>query len=310
MTCDSVLFSLLLIANYRYKNTSCDIRLYILHMPVVVSFIIPCFNHGKYLGRCLRSIEALKTISYEILIINDGSTDENTQAILKKLTNDGYNVIQQVNAGPGAARNNGISKASGKYIVSLDADDMIRPEYVIRACDILDQYDDVCAVYANYQQFGGKDTIIRYESYSVQKLMLSNTVGSCVIFRKVAWQRVGGYDETLRQELGWEDWDLWLNFAYHGFRFYHLNIVGYDYQYHEHSRERMFLSDKKKVNKIISRFEEKYKGFYAPGAIHDSLLHQIKNHPPGMFLKIFIAVFFPSYYKKLVEKGRIRKYII
>lgn len=279
-------------------------------MSAVFSFIIPCFNHGKYLDRCLSSIANIKDIPYEILIVDDGSTEEATIVTLKRLADSGYQVIHQENSGPGAARNNGISKAKGEYIVPLDADDMIRTAYVSQAYELLRQHENIHAVYANYQQFGERNDIMQHAPYSLQHLLLTNNIGACVIFRKSCWQQVGGYDETLRNGLGWEDWDLWLNFAYHGFVFQHLDIIGYDYQYHNQSRERMFLSDKVKVNKIITRFEEKYKGFYAPGVIHQNLLHQLKVHPAGMFLKIFLAAFIPSVYQKLVKKGKIRKYLV
>jgi glycosyltransferase involved in cell wall biosynthesis len=273
------------------------------------SIVIPCYNHGAYLRRTISSIEAITGVLYEIIIVDDGSTDGATITELKQLEQEGYHILIQQNAGPGAARNNAIRHARGKYIVPLDADDKLRPEYIYKAKEVFEQEKNVQVVYADFQRFGGNTEINKYKEYNLQDLLLTNSIGACVIYWKSIWEVAGGYDEELKKGYSWEDWDLWLNFAYHHFNFKYLNMIGYDYYYQEDSRERLFLKNKQKVNRITSRFEDKYPGFYTPAAIHENLLHQIRVSPTGMIMKILIATFAPNHYQKLVVKGKIRKYI-
>ena len=279
-------------------------------MQPVFSFIIPCYNHGEHLRGAIRSVEAIQDMPCEIIIVDDGSEQEATVKELKILEGEGYMVIYQPNAGPGAARNNGIANARGRYIVPLDADDRIRAEYITNAFEILEHSPDIGAVYSDFKRFGASEAAEYHKAYSVQGLLLDNVVGSCVIFRKSAWETVGGYDEQLKKGYGWEDWEFWINLAAHGFKFQHIDVIRYDYFLSPNSRERSYLQIKYKVNATISYLENKHKGFYDPSAIHESLINQITKHPLGMFLKIFLAVCFPSIYGSLVKKGKIRKYLV
>lgn len=278
-------------------------------MEPVFSVIIPCYRHGAYLRRNIKSIEAVENIPVEIIIVDDGSPDIETQNELKILQQEGYHVIIQENAGPGAARNNGIRNARGKYIVPLDADDMIRKEYVEKAYEVLEHDLKVDVVYADFQRFGDSNSIEKFKEYSLQELLLGNSIGVCAIFRKAAWEVTGGYNERMGKGYGWEDWELWISMAEKGFQFRYLNMVGYDYYYQRSSRERLFLRDKRKVNYIISLMEEKHKAFYDPEAIHRNLIHQVQVSPVGMLGKIILAAFFPKYYKRALDKGKIKKYL-
>src|SRR6185437_5911128 len=110
------------------------------------SIIIPCYNHGAFLRRAIASIEKIQGISYEIIIVDDGSGDSNTIRELELLKSEGYIVIQQNNSGPSAARNNGIRSANGKYIVPLDADDILRSEYVTKAKEVFESNPQISIV--------------------------------------------------------------------------------------------------------------------------------------------------------------------
>lgn len=94
-----------------------------------ISVIIPCFNQGKYIAECLDSVLAQTFTNYEVIIVNDGSTDDSLK-IIKQYTNKykNFRLLDQSNQGVVFARNNAISKAKGKYIYPLDADDKITPE--------------------------------------------------------------------------------------------------------------------------------------------------------------------------------------
>ncbi len=96
-----------------------------------VSIIIPCFNHGKFLLEAIKSVEKCDKRLYELIIINDGSTDSFTANLIKSLLSQGYHVIEHENSGLSAARNTGIKAAHGRYILPLDADNRISPAWNI-----------------------------------------------------------------------------------------------------------------------------------------------------------------------------------
>src|SRR5688500_12631026 len=95
-----------------------------------ISVIIPCYNQGHYLREALESLEKCNQELFEIIIVNDGSTDSFTNEYTKELESRGYKLIFQQNTGLGQARNNGIKQAVGKYILPLDADNKIYPDYL------------------------------------------------------------------------------------------------------------------------------------------------------------------------------------
>lgn len=280
-------------------------------MPADISCIIPCFNHGSFLKHAIDSVRAVPSLKMEIIIVDDGSTDAATLTELEMWSRqEGIRVLRQQNAGPGAARNYGIANASGKYILPLDADDKVRPEYPQAAYRFLESNQNFAIAYPDFQQFGQANALVKYRDYCLQDLLLRNSIGAAAIYRRDAWQTVGGYDEALRKGLGWEDWDLWLHFAYKGFRFQYLGIVGYDYYFRADSRERTFLRDKTKVNDIIRYFEKKYPDFFSPTVLHEHLVSMVRMAPAGIFLKLFVAAFFPDYYARLVAKGKIREHLL
>ena len=274
---------------------------------MLFSIIIPCYNHGKFIVNALKSIEKIEGVSYEIIIVDDGSTDEHTIQVLKELKAGGLNVITQKNSGPSVARNTGIKQAKGRYIIPLDSDDKIRPEYLPKAKELFESNPAISVVYSNFQTFGEASVLQQYKEYNLQDLLLGNTVGAALVYKKEAWEMVGGYDETFRH--GWEDYELYINFAYHGLKFKHLNIIGYDYYLHQNSRERTFLKNNNGVNHLLERLETKYPDFFSRKSVHDKFIGQIRRTPIAMFIKITFAAFLPKYYDRFVKSGKIKKYV-
>ena len=108
------------------------------------SIIIPVYNVEKYLERCLQSVVDQTFKDYEVIIIDDGSTD-NSSSIANKFAsiNNSFHVFHQKNSGLGAARNTGISKASGEYLIFIDGDDWIEENYFLEIKKLLqkEEYD-------------------------------------------------------------------------------------------------------------------------------------------------------------------------
>ncbi|OZI05399.1 hypothetical protein BWI93_25675 [Siphonobacter sp. BAB-5385] len=119
-------------------------------MSPLVSVIIPCYNSGTYLPEALASVEAYQgSYAYEIIIINDGSTDPHTLEYLRELETRGYSILHQENKGAAAARNTGVRAARGKYLLLLDSDNRIRPAYLEKGIPVLESRPDVGVVYGN-----------------------------------------------------------------------------------------------------------------------------------------------------------------
>jgi glycosyltransferase involved in cell wall biosynthesis len=268
-----------------------------------ISIIIPCYNHGQYLGEAIKSVEecADKNL-YEIIIINDGSTDNDTIGVLEKLTVDGYNVVNQKNQGLGAARNNGIKLASGEYILPLDSDNKIRPEYIYKSIEILDNHSEVAMVYGDSEFFGEKSGINKAGEFNLQKIMLGNYIDACAVYRKSVWQALGGYDEKM-PVMGYEDWDFWLNMAFKNYSFHYIDKVLFDYRVCSQSMVKSINDTNRQT--VFKYIEQKYKNYLNPDYINDLLISEVKKNP-GLFLKLVLATYFPSSLNYLKRKNKIR----
>lgn len=188
---------------------------------ILISIVIPCYNHGLYIDEAIQSVEAYKGNNYELIIINDGSTDDYTNKRLTELKEKGYNIIFQKNQGLGKTRNNAIKLAKGKYILPLDADNKITPDYIIKAIEILEKDSEISIVYSDRQLFGNSDEIIKVGDFNLEKILDCNYIDACAIFRKSVWVEIDGYDENMPAQ-GLEDWDFWLSSIEKGYRFYYI----------------------------------------------------------------------------------------
>jgi len=188
----------------------------------LISIIIPCYNHGRLIDEAIQSVELYPDKNtYEIIIINDGSTDDYTNQHLDELKNKGYHVVFQENQGLGKTRNNGISLARGKYILPLDADNKIRPEYISKAIEVLEKTSSISVVYSDRQLFGNSMKLVKVGEFDLLKILEENYIDACAIFRKTMWEAIGGYDENMPAQ-GLEDWDFWLAVAEKNGKFYYL----------------------------------------------------------------------------------------
>ena len=101
-----------------------------------VSIVIPCFNHGEFLPEAVASVTKIGRDDVELIVVDDGSTDEETVREVDKLVAQGIKVIRQGNKGPAAARNVAIRASQGEYIFPLDADDRLRSGWIDSAIAI------------------------------------------------------------------------------------------------------------------------------------------------------------------------------
>jgi glycosyltransferase involved in cell wall biosynthesis len=272
-------------------------------MEPVISIIIPCYNHGKYIRDAVQSVQELQHISYpyEIIIVNDGSTDEFTLTILDDLKKEGHNILQQENMGLGTARNNGIQLAKGKYILPLDSDNKVCAPYLTTAIDILERNANVSIVYSDAIFFGEKTGRSIIGNYNLQKLMICNYIDACAVYRKEAWKNIGGYAIDM-PAMGYEDWDMWLNCSFKGYRFYYLEEIGFEYRFINNSMLRTIdEQDQKKMNVYI---ENKYSAYLNKNYLNDLFINSFSNNKKAL-LKLLLVVFCPKIIDALIKKKKI-----
>ena len=213
----------------------------------MLSVIMPCFNHGKYIQEALDSIKKDPIpYVYEVIIVDDGSTDNDTLLKLDELKTLGYKVIHQQNAGPAAARNKAIENSNGKYILPLDADNMITAEYINTGIAILEK-GEYQIVYCSPVFFGDMVKGVRTfksKPFDISDLLEANYIDNCTVFLKEVWLKNKGYDVNIPY-YGHEDWEFWINAYVNGFKFYFIKEKLFYYRIVKDSVADQFKSKKK-----------------------------------------------------------------
>lgn len=173
----------------------------------MISVVIPLYNKEKLIGKTLRSVLEQTYQDFEIVVVNDGSTD-NSVTEVEKIADPRIRLIHQQNAGVSAARNKGISEAKGEFIALLDGDDLWKPEYLATQIELTRKYSqcDVFAVNYEFHDVKGNvsNTIIRKIPFEGDDGVLSNyfEVASCshppicsisIMTRKGVFDAIGGF---------------------------------------------------------------------------------------------------------------------
>ena len=190
-----------------------------------VSIIIPAYNSSRYLAEAIDSVLAQTFQDFEIIIVDDGSTDGTLQ--VARNYPQLLRVVSQQRLGPSAARNAGIQVSKGEYLVFLDADDLLLPSKLEAQVFYLDDHSEVDVVYSNGYCFwaadNGSEIRIPFSNQgllhphlgqpeeSLPVLAIQNAFPiHAALVRLPAIEHVGGFDQAL---FGREDWDLWLRVA-------------------------------------------------------------------------------------------------
>jgi len=204
-----------------------------------VSVIIPTYNNATYLADAIESVMAQTFRDIEIIVIDDGSTDQTDQVMSTYANRVVF--IRQANHGPSAARNRGIAEAQGKYLAFLDSDDLYLPDKISLQVSFLEAHPEIDLVYSDGVRFKiskGKKTTLPLSTTGeviivrsapdqyVFHLMTRNIFPiHAPLVKRESIVKVNGFDEMLT---ACEDWDLWFRIAeqYH-FTFVDGEVVNY-----------------------------------------------------------------------------------
>ncbi|MEA3249398.1 MAG: glycosyltransferase family A protein [Patescibacteria group bacterium] len=164
-----------------------------------ISIVIPAYQHARELPACLRSILEQTYTDYEIILVNDGSTDGTEKALEPFM--DRITYISQENKGGNAARNRGFMQAAGRYLLFCDADIVMRPDCLSKMLRALETTPDASYAYCSFR-YGWKK--FRLWPFDADRLRQLNYIHTTSLIRR---EHYPGFDESIRKL---QDWDLWL----------------------------------------------------------------------------------------------------
>jgi len=266
----------------------------------IVSVVVPCYNYARFVGEAIESVLAQTQQPLEIIVINDGSTDDSLDVI------SGYGasirVINQENRGIIATKNRGLEEAKGDWIIFLDADDFMEPTY-IEKCISLARRERADLVYTDMRLFGAKNEVFRSIKYSRSILHRNNFIHNSSLMRLDFVRSVGGYKDEMKD--GYEDWELYLTLDEAEMRASHVPEPLLNYRQHPKSSRNTLAYDKSAA--IYTQVYELHPSLsqWSWGRLSWSLA-QLYRRVKDQFIHSFLGKFFLT--RKLVGLLRLIKH--
>lgn len=229
-------------------------------MNPLISILIPYYNDGLYIDEAVESMLSQTYKNIEIIIVNDGSTDEFSIQKIINYTKEKTKVIHQNNKGGGAARNMAFAHANGEYVLTLDADDKFENTFIEKALLILEKDEKIAAVSSWVVCFGEENYEWKLKGGVLKDFIEKNQTVCCALIRRNIWEKVNGFREELKNI--YEDWDFWLRVTKLGFRV-------------EVMHEFLFFYRRKKQSSITIIYQNEEKNYRFLMSFHRDLLSDI-----------------------------------
>lgn len=180
-----------------------------------VSIIIPCYNHASFLEASVNSALIQDYPNLEVIICNDGSTDNSLEVANKlALNNPRVSVLTHENKGVVATRNEAVIFSKGDYILPLDADDFLASHDVVSAMVEKLEDSEAVLVFGNHQCFGQSSNLIKPQLGDISNLLLKSFISATSLYTRAIFDKVGGYAKNMAS--GFEDWDFAIKVASSG----------------------------------------------------------------------------------------------
>ena len=251
-----------------------------------VSVIMPCFNHGEFLAEAVESVTRVRRDDIELVVVDDGSTDEKTQKEMENLCAQGIKVIRQQNKGLAAARNAAVMASQGEYLFPLDADDRMRWGWIDSAIRILDSESQIGVVYGDTQFFGALKDLWKPGPFDGDRLLHSNYIPCSALYRRLVWEQNGGYDGTMPVQ-GFEDWDLWVGALEHAWQFAYIPEVFFDYRRAEQSMLTRAKKSEAQVAEFVAKKHSRAYRYWKLRRLYRDVRFRVK-HPIARALRRFV----------------------
>lgn len=224
----------------------------------LVSVVIPCYNNGRFLNKTINSVLKQTYCDFEIIVVDDGSTDIFTKQYLSALTHPKIKVYVKENEGVSVARNFGIAHSYSDYILPLDADDLITPDYLESGVKVLEERPAVKLVSCNVEYFGYHKGIITFPEYSFERLLAKNLFVVSSLFRREDFLQTSGFNPNMKE--GFEDWDFWISLLKAGGEVVRLEKVCFFYRIHKESRNNQLKTES--FSRLRKQIYENHKDVY------------------------------------------------
>lgn len=226
---------------------------------------MPCYNQAQYMPDALQSLIDQNYPHWECIMVNDGSPD-NTEKIAQQWAakDNRFRYFKKENSGVCDTRNYAVKEAVGEYIVPLDGDDKLGPQYFSEAIETFTNDNKVRLIYSDTILFGDRNEKIYNPPFVFEKMLTGNLIHNSAIFRKSDFIESGGYNPNMIY--GIEDWEFYLSLLKPGYKVVKLNNFHYYYRIKAESRS-VGVNTHKERNDAM-------------------LLQMFKNHVP-LFLEYF-----------------------
>lgn len=230
-----------------------------------VSVIVPCYNHAHFLNEALKSVLDQSYTDWECIIVNDGSPDHTEVVAQEWVAKDTrFKYLYKENGGLSSARNAGISKAMGEFILTLDADDKYETTFMEKALGVMRNNSGVGVVsswgirFIDNKQFGEHHP----KGVNLKDFLFGNAAIGTSLFRKKCWEEVGGYDENMKK--GYEDWEFYIRVCQLGWAVHIIEEVLFFYRQHPVSMRTAALKsyDAEIKKYIYGKHKQLYKEHY------------------------------------------------
>ena len=176
-----------------------------------ISCIVPVFNQGQYLAQAIESILSQTYKPHEIIVIDDGSTDNSAQVA----SSYPIKLIRQVNKGLASARNTGLMNSIGDFFYPLDADDMMLENCLEKVEEVIKNNPDADIVAPSFKCFGiSNEPVILMPNPILEDFKTANRIGYFSAIRRSKLLEIGGYNPKMT--FGWEDYDIWFDLLKRG----------------------------------------------------------------------------------------------
>jgi glycosyltransferase involved in cell wall biosynthesis len=221
-----------------------------------IAVVIPCHDDGATLEDAVASVWS-QDVAVEVIVVDDGSTDPDTDAALARVAAAGARVLRQANGGPGPARMAGMRATRAEYALPLDADDRLLPGALKRLREELDRHPRAVAAWGSARHFGSLDFVQRsLPSLDPWQLSYQNHLPLSALYRRAAVLAAGGW----QLDGGYEDWDLWMAFAEAGYE--GVGIPALTGEYRVRSGRRLSNSSSRHAERC-ARLRERHPRLYA-----------------------------------------------